>query len=109
MCLADDPITTAYQAYQDELVAAGLLLPSGVPGVYGLSGVFGTVIEQFERYATRLGAHLRPEVVRFPPCRLSWTTRKSSKAAWVNCGLPAQSPIAHTRGAVVARRSSTAT
>ena len=49
----------------------------------------------------------RPVVTRVPPCRWSRTTRKSSKAAWVNCGLPAHSPIAHTWSAVVARCSST--
>jgi seryl-tRNA synthetase len=67
MCIADDPITAAYRAYRDELVAAGLLIPLGVPGVYGRNGVFEGVVEQFERYVTRAGASLRPEVMRFPP------------------------------------------
>jgi seryl-tRNA synthetase len=67
LCLADDPITTAYQSYLDELTEAGLLIPLGVPGLYGLSGVFEGVIEHFERYVTRMGAPLQPEVVRFPP------------------------------------------
>jgi seryl-tRNA synthetase len=67
MCVADDPITTAYRDYRDELVTAGLLIPLGVPGVYGRSGVFEGVIEQFERYVTRAGASLEPEVMRFPP------------------------------------------
>ena len=44
----------------------------------------------------RIGVHAirtsRPAVVRWPPCRLSCTTRKSSKATWVNCGPPAHSP-----------------
>jgi seryl-tRNA synthetase len=67
MCIVDDPIATAYRGYQDELVEAGLLIPLGVPGVYGGSGVFEGVIEQFERYITRMGASHRPEVMRFPP------------------------------------------
>jgi seryl-tRNA synthetase len=67
MCIADDPITAAYRGYRDELVAAGLLIPLGVPGVDGRSGVFEGVVEQFERYVTRAGASLRPEVMRFPP------------------------------------------
>jgi seryl-tRNA synthetase len=66
-CTADDPITAAYRNYQDELVSAGLLIPLGVPGVYGRSGVFEAVVEQFERYITRAGASLQPEVMRFPP------------------------------------------
>jgi seryl-tRNA synthetase len=67
MCISDDPITTAYREYQDELVRAGLLIPLGVPGVYGRSGVFEGVIEHFERFVTRAAAHLAPEVMRFPP------------------------------------------
>ena len=43
----------------------------------------------------------RPVVTRLPPVRLSRTTRKSSMLMWVNCGLPATSPIAQTPGAVV--------
>ncbi len=67
MCLSHDVLDEAYRQYQQELVDAGLLLPSGVPGVYGLSGLFEGIIEAFERYVTRMGAHLTPEVVRFPP------------------------------------------
>src|SRR5438093_428704 len=52
MCISDDPITAAYQGYRDELVGAGLLIPLGVPGVYGRSGVFEAVVEHFERYVT---------------------------------------------------------
>lgn len=57
----------AYKAFQEELAAAGLLIPSGVRGIYGRSGVFEGVIDQFEHYATRMGAPLKPEVMRFPP------------------------------------------
>jgi len=67
MCISDDPITEAYQAYLDELVDARLLIPSGVPGVYGRSGTFEDIIERFEDDVTRMGAHLNPEVMRFPP------------------------------------------
>ena len=47
MCISKDPITAAYQTYRQELVDAGLLIPLGSPGVYGLSGVFERVVEQF--------------------------------------------------------------
>src|SRR4051794_36534627 len=71
MCTAADPITEAYQTYQDELVGAGLLIPLGMPGVYGRSGLFERVIEHFERFVTRTGAALDSEVMHFPPllCR----------------------------------------
>lgn len=67
MCISDDPITEAYQAYLDELIDARLLIPSGVNGVYGRSGVFEDIIERFEAYVTEMGAHLNAEVMRFPP------------------------------------------
>lgn len=54
-------------AFLKELTAAGLLIPSGVKGVYGRSGLFEHIVDQFEAYATRMGAHLNPEVMRFPP------------------------------------------
>lgn len=59
--------TDAYKTYLDELTRAGLLIPSGVKGVYGRSGTFEHVINQFEVFITRMGAHLDPEVMRFPP------------------------------------------
>lgn len=62
-----DPLQAAYHEYQDALVEAGLLVRSGVPGVYGLGGVFEDVVERFERLLTRVGKHFQPEVVRFPP------------------------------------------
>ncbi len=67
MCLSDKLIDEAYNKYQQELISAGLLLPSGVQGVYGLSGRFEGIIEAFEQYVTKKGAALKPEVVRFPP------------------------------------------
>jgi len=67
MCISDNPLTAAYQAYLDELIQAGLLIPSGVNGVYGRSGTFEHVIEQFEDYVTEMGKHQNAEVMRFPP------------------------------------------
>jgi hypothetical protein len=56
-----------YQRYLSALIDARLLIPSGVRGLYGLGGVFEGVVEHFEAYVTRMGAHLSPEVMRFPP------------------------------------------
>src|SRR5438552_3919066 len=67
MLITEKPPADVYQVYQDELVAAGLLIPLGVPGLYGRSGTFERVVEQFERYVTRMGAAAEPEVVHFPP------------------------------------------
>jgi seryl-tRNA synthetase len=59
----DDP----YKQYQAELIEAGLLIPSGVRGVYGRSGTFENIIDQFEGLVTREGAFQNAEVMRFPP------------------------------------------
>lgn len=67
MCLGNDSLTAAYRQYHSELVEAGLLIPLGVPGLYGRSGVFEGVIEHFEQFVTQRGAFARPEVMRFPP------------------------------------------
>jgi seryl-tRNA synthetase len=51
----------------DELVAAGHLIPSGVPGVYGRGADFEDVRERFDAYVSRAAAPEAPEVLRFPP------------------------------------------
>jgi seryl-tRNA synthetase len=56
-----------YGAYQDELLAAGLLVPMGVKGVYGRGADFERAIERFDALVSREGAKLDPEVMRFPP------------------------------------------
>ena len=67
MCPVENPFEAAYLKYQEELVQAGLLVRIGVRGLYGLSGMFEEVVERFERYVTRMGAHAKLEVMRFPP------------------------------------------
>ena len=66
MCLTTETISSAWRRCQDQLVDAGLLIRSGVSGLYGLSGTFEDVIERFERYVTIRGRHLKAEVMRFP-------------------------------------------
>ena len=57
-----------YDVLRSRLVEAGLLIPSGVPGIYGRAGVFEAVIEGFERLVTQAGRDLDGvEVMRFPP------------------------------------------
>jgi seryl-tRNA synthetase len=62
-----DAIAAAHRAYRDELAAAGLLIPLGVPGVYARGGVFEDVIDRFDRLVSRSTAHLGAEVLHFPP------------------------------------------
>src|SRR5689334_6509546 len=57
----------AYETYRDQLLAAGLLVSMGVPGVYGRGRDFERVIEHFDALVSREGAKLSPEVMRFPP------------------------------------------
>ena len=57
----------AYGTYRDELVNAGLLVPMGVPGVYGRGEMFERVIARFDGLVSRKGEVLSPEIVRFPP------------------------------------------
>ncbi|CAO3411325.1 amino acid--[acyl-carrier-protein] ligase [Azospirillum largimobile] len=60
-------IGAAQAAYRDELVAAGLLIPTGVDGLYGRSGLFEEVVERFDALVTRWGGADGAEVMRFPP------------------------------------------
>ena len=51
----------------DALIAAGLLIPSGVPGLYGRNGVFESVIDGLEAAITAAGRDDGAEIMRFPP------------------------------------------
>jgi seryl-tRNA synthetase len=65
-CLSTTPTSVAERTYLEALTDARLLIPLGVPGLYGHSGVFEDVIERFERYVTLRSADLSAEVIRFP-------------------------------------------
>jgi len=49
------------------VLAAGLLVPMGVRGVYGRGADFERAIERFDALVTKEGAQLSPEMMRFPP------------------------------------------
>ncbi len=49
------------------LVERGLLIETGVPGVYGRGGAFEEVREAVAALVTRAGAPEAPEQLRFPP------------------------------------------
>lgn len=54
-------------SFLDRLFSAGLLLDTGVDGLYGRSGRFEDVIAAFERLIDRTGGSDDAEAIRFPP------------------------------------------
>jgi seryl-tRNA synthetase len=62
-----DAIERAQGEFLQQLFEQGILIESGVPGVYGLSALFEDIIERFDRYVTRVGKPDEPSVMRFPP------------------------------------------
>ncbi len=55
------------QGFLAELMDNGLLIDTGVDGLYGRSGLFEEVIARFDDLITRYGGQDGAEVVRFPP------------------------------------------
>ncbi len=53
--------------FLDPLIAAGLLIPSGVMGLYGRNGAFESIIDGLEAAITRAGRGDGAEIMRFPP------------------------------------------
>lgn len=64
MATTEETIRTGFR---DELVRHGLLIASGVPGLYGRSDEFENTVERVDRMVTDYGTDDRPEVMRFPP------------------------------------------
>ena len=58
---------TACQTLLEGLVAKGLLIETGVDGLYGRSGVFEDVIARFDALISQFGGDDGAEVIRFPP------------------------------------------
>ena len=55
------------QGFLAELIDSGLLIDTGVDGLYGRSGLFEEVIARFDDLITRYGGQDGAEIVRFPP------------------------------------------
>ncbi len=53
-------------AFRDSLVGAGILAPSGVPGVYGKGPSFVAAFDGVDRFVSEAGRRNQPEVYRFP-------------------------------------------
>src|SRR5260221_4137547 len=65
-------MTTAAQStgesqFLQDLIAGGLFLPSGEPGVYGRGMMFEDGRTRFDQLVTRICAPDHPETPRFPP------------------------------------------
>ena len=67
MAAADNSTVIAHRNLRDELIAHGLLIETGVPGVYGRGAEFEDTVERIDRRVTAIGASDRPEIMRFPP------------------------------------------
>ncbi|KVO26419.1 amino acid--[acyl-carrier-protein] ligase [Burkholderia ubonensis] len=65
---ADAPLDRAgVNPLRDALIDAGLLIPTGVQGLFGRSERFERVVEALDAFVTRIGADQQAEVLRFPP------------------------------------------
>jgi seryl-tRNA synthetase len=59
--------TADQAAFRDELVARGLLIESGVPGLYGRDSTFEDIRARVDALISAAAADDVPEVMRFPP------------------------------------------
>jgi seryl-tRNA synthetase len=59
--------TADQAAFRDELLARGLFLESGVPGLYGRGATFEDIRTRFDALITKTAAVDEPEAMRFPP------------------------------------------
>jgi seryl-tRNA synthetase len=53
--------------FRDDLLKHGLLISTGVEGLFGRSGVFESIVEAVDRFVTSVGGGDGAEVMRFPP------------------------------------------
>jgi seryl-tRNA synthetase len=64
---ATAPATADQAEFRAQLFAAGLLIDSGVPGLYGRGAVFEDIRTRLDALITRIAATDEPETLRFPP------------------------------------------
>ncbi len=60
-------LINAYETYRDELLDAGILTDTGVPGLYGRNGAFEAVISGINRLMDEKAHGDKPEKFAFPP------------------------------------------
>ncbi len=59
--------TAVEKAFYEDLVSARLVIPTGVPGVFGRGAVFEDVLERFNRLITKVAEKDGAERMLFPP------------------------------------------
>ena len=59
--------------FRQELLTAGLLVPTGVDGLYGRSGTYESIAEAMDRLVLLVGVDQAATSVRFPPV-MPWAT-----------------------------------
>lgn len=65
-----DPLVRAHRAFRDELLGAGLLVPTGLEGLYGRGETYDRVVNGVKHALMTMGRGLYPgpvSVLRFPP------------------------------------------
>jgi seryl-tRNA synthetase len=60
-------VDRAHLEFRDRVFQHGLVIPTGVPGVYGLSGEFDDTLLRVDQFVGAFGAAERPDVMRFAP------------------------------------------
>jgi seryl-tRNA synthetase len=60
-------LNDAYEAYRDQLLAAGLLVATGVEGLYGRNAEFESIVAGLNRCVDELARDDHPEAFAFPP------------------------------------------
>src|SRR5664279_4375832 len=63
----------AWQPFRTMLLDAGLLVPTGVDGLYGRSGTYESIAEAMDRLVLSVGADQEAISIRFPPV-MPWAT-----------------------------------
>jgi seryl-tRNA synthetase len=61
------PVADVYTAFLDDLIEAGLLVPTGVDGLFGRGAAFVDVYDAVDRVVTAAGADQHATRLRFPP------------------------------------------
>jgi seryl-tRNA synthetase len=70
-------VTDAAVAFRDELVGRGLLVATGVDGLYGRGEQFEAVVEAVDRLVVEAARADAPTVLRFPPVMPRWVFERT--------------------------------
>lgn len=67
IAIPESAVEAARSEYLKALLANGVMVETGVPGVYGKSHTFERVLAGFDRFVTESGVDQNAELLRFPP------------------------------------------